>query len=266
MATPCISSPKVVRHQHLQQKTESRLKNCSARHIECENPMKCRFAYASWCPVCEEQGWSKNVFDGSRRRSKSEGMDTERSEDYYVKATKHHSDARFNKDRYYRRRENKFVDNYESVMSMDQVNLDKQLPETCHSTQEHQVDNLVKHVRRPCENHIEPNCVSNSGWNSDRKYVCKGNEVMPLHDRYYYEVEMLRSKLNRLREYPVDGKRVSELQRNLPYLTELGFKRPRDKSPSTHRQQAARKVRNFNYCLLFYILVCQFECWVYLVK
>lgn len=256
MATPCISPPKVTIHQNLQPRTsktitESQFKSCSARHVDCDNLTKCRFAYASWCPVCEEQEWSKKDYYVSKRRSKSEGMETERSEDYYSKATNHHSDVSFTKERQYYRKEDKYGDRYDSIVNMEQMNVNKQLPDVRHLSQEYQIDNVTrnkKHVRWPCENHIEPNSVSNSSWscsNSDRTYPCKGNELIPLHERYYYEVEMLRSKLNRLREYPADGKRgrqASELKQNISCVSESGFKRPRDKSPSAYRPHSTGKV------------------------
>jgi len=266
MATPCISPPKLHRegvsnllHPRLDNTPrEEYSKTCSARHVNCDSAVQCRFAYATWCPVCEEQERSKKIYHGNRRRSKSEGMEVERSKDYYTKATNsetyhHQSGISFVKRRQISRKllSDERSDNcdYPLVLAKkDQVYSNK-LPPDC--SFDNKFDNRGKTMKRlckPCENHFEPNRPYFDPWNHSKNewdYIRSENEMMPLHERYYYEVELLRNKLHKLRDTPIDSKRVRQLMETdySNNLVEVEAKRPRDDSqPNYASSSIARKL------------------------
>ncbi|XP_054266333.1 tubulin monoglutamylase TTLL4-like isoform X2 [Macrosteles quadrilineatus] len=263
MATPCISPPKLHRngisnllHPRLDTPSkDSFSKSSTARPLQCDGLSQCRFAYATWCPVCKEQEKSKKIYQGSRRRSKSEGMEMDRSKDYYNKATNsetyhYQSGISFVKRRQLSRKllSDERTDNCEYSVSAKKEQFDPYFNKTSecsyHSKFDGKVKTVSKRVCKPCENHFEPNCPIFDTWNRSHNewdFPRSESEVMPLHERYYYEVEMLRNKLHKLRETPIDNKRVKHVNETdySNNLVEVGTKRPRDVSPSIHTSSSA---------------------------
>uniref|UniRef100_A0A1B6JU11 Tubulin polyglutamylase TTLL4 n=1 Tax=Homalodisca liturata TaxID=320908 RepID=A0A1B6JU11_9HEMI len=256
MATPKLHQPGIPNLTHKRNSMAVAENSCSARHVSCNSVEQCRFAYATWCPVCEEQERSNKIHYRGRRRSKSEGMEVERSEDYYTKATSketynHKSGISLNKERQLSRkllRDEKNSESYSSCTpNVEDMYVNKRL--AVYSPFDDEIDSVgksVKHRCKPCENHVEPNRVYDT-WNGTKcewLYPTKENDLMPLHERYYYEVEMLRNKLHKMRESPSEGNHIRQpckYEQNTSLL-EVGSKRPRDVSPSTHSSSTARKI------------------------
>jgi len=272
MATPYISPiklnensfPNLIQPRINTTVPESYSKKCLARHVTCNNMMNnCRVAYATWCPVCEDQEQCKQIYRGGRRRSKSEGMDLERNEKCYTKATSneayyHHTEGSCTKEYPFTRKQLNYEyeynsQNYSASAREHQSCINNYLP--MHSLSNKQTDMGDNNCRpryliRPCENHIEPNrdryYEPRQAWPTTEKWVCHNNkdELMPIHERYYYEVEVLRKKLHKLRDNPNDWKRSRqscEAEYNVPSF-EVGLKRPRDNSPSMYSSSATRKL------------------------
>lgn len=229
MSTPYVV-PKVTlngnsnhEYEHLRNSSisEAMYNNYSTHHNIDSHTLNCRFAYSTWCPVCDSEEGIKQAQYGGRRRCKSEGMDVDRSDEYYYKLSQQRkqSDNCYNRinivDGHIKQSPNKTYcrPNYVKVSE----------PYTKHP--EIRNENMSNNSRpwlNLCENKV-----------SDR-HLCQrtelAKEVPSLHERYYSEVEVLRNKLHEYQENPSDGKRLrqnSESDCNSVY----DVKRPRDNSP-----------------------------------
>lgn len=264
MASNYLTPPKLNQHITDVQKRNhptsfSTGKICSTRHVDYDSSPQCRFAYATWCPVCEEEERSKRIENVARRRSKSEGMDIERSDLFHSKSSvtksmNEKSAVSITRDHQVSR---KLLNNQHNFETSAYFGGSKQgeFSSRKHQSSRHLLDHkfntdkTMKSVHRPCENHVEPNRLHYETWDrltGDRMPLYKENPSgPPLHERYYYEVELLRSKINEMRDKSMNEKKCSGFceSEHLPQFSlESGLKRPRDISPSAFVSSCSRKV------------------------
>lgn len=228
---------------------------CTTRHVNVGDSVgKCRFSYATWCPACEEHEKVPKFVVG-RRRCKSEGMEGERIEDYYYRMKQDtfknsHYNGRETHTNYYRD-----VNARIPLSNVDRFDHLRRSPVKVYSYKEEETNPFLScapdrrndNPTNKCRQWL--NCCG-SDTVKDRKTCCRSwtynhgqwvgvencaQATPPLHERYYREVEVLRSKLHELRGSPPDGKRIrqiSESDCNSLYGTETGTKRARDVSPT----------------------------------
>lgn len=238
-------------------------KGCSARHVNSESFVQCRFSYATWCPICENEERSKTVQKAGRRRSKSEGMDIEKSDEYYKKASssemfKPKFSVSYQKNHQYSMTNFKSSDSCEYYLAPQKVyhshSLVQPLDYNVNSDEK-----IMKPMCKPCENHLEPNrgyyktwdCFDEDQYHSSN---IKDDKFRPLHERYYNEVEILRNKLHKLKD--TSSTDTTKMKQSYEYLApnispvEVGLKRPRDYSLSSNRPKtspcSSQKVNSYS--------------------
>lgn len=233
---------------------DSCFKGCSARHVNSESVMQCRFSYATWCPICENEERSKTRYQVGRRRSKSEGMDIEKSEEYYNKASSAES--------FKLQAHLGYSKNYQySVTTKSSDSCDYYLaPQRVHHrySRVQPVTDLGLHVNcdkkitkpmcKPCENHLEPNRghITPNYYEKGQTQSSyqKVDKFKPLHERYYNEVESLRNKLHKLKDTNTETER-SNIKQSHAFLApnhssvEVGLKRPRENSLPLNRPKTS---------------------------
>lgn len=243
---------------------------CSARHVNSESFVQCRFSYATWCPICENEERCKTIHQVRRRRSKSEGMDIEKSDDYYNKASssemfKPKSSLSYPKNHQYSMTNLKSSDSCDYYLAPQKVHHSHSLVQTVlDSYNVNSDEKIIKPMCKPCENHLEPKRGYYKTWNYFEKDQYhspnkKADKFRPLHERYYNEVEILRNKLHELKDSSTDNTKMKQLYEfSAPNLSsvEVGLKRPRDYSHSLNRPKtspcSSRKVNCYSCLDCFY--------------
>lgn len=237
-------------------------KGCSARHVNSESFVQCRFSYATWCPICENEERSKTIHQVRRRRSKSEGMDIEKSDEYYDKASssemfKPKSSLSYSKNHQYSMTNLMSSDSSDYYLAPQKVHHSHSLVQPVTDYNVNNDEKIIKPMCKPCENHLEPNRGYYKTWNyfeKDQYHSSnkKGDKFRPLHERYYNEVEILRNKLHELKDTSINTTKMKQpyefLAPNLSSV-EVGLKRPRDYSLSLNRPKtspcSSRKVNSY---------------------
>lgn len=256
---------------------DSSFKGCSARHVNSGSFVQCRFSYATWCPICENEERSKTIglHQVGRRRSKSEGMDIEKSDEYYNKASssemfKLKSRLSYPKNHQYSMTNLKSSDSCDYYSAPQKVHHSHSLVQPVTDYNVNSDEKIMKPMCKPCENHSEPNRGYYKTWNyleKDQYHSSnqKEDKFRPLHERYYNEVEILRNKLHELKDTSTDTTKMKQsYEFSAPNLSsvEVGLKRPRDYSLPLSRPKTSpcstRKVNNFSFKTAF-ISLCVFS-------
>lgn len=198
-------------------------------------------------------------------------MELERSDLFYSKSSittsmNEKSAVSFTRDHQVSR---KLLNNQHNFETSAYFNVTKQgeFSSRKHPSSRHQFDHkftpeksMMKSVHRPCENHVEHNRLYYETWDrltSDRIPHHKESPLgAPLHERYYYEVELLRSKINEMKEKSINESKSSGFYESdhLPQFSlESGLKRPRDISPSAFVSFTSRKVGLICWKIIYFV-------------